>query len=259
MFQITPIVRILIFINVGFLILENIVRIDFSRLFGLYGIRSDHFLPFQFFSYMFLHSGIFHIFGNMLSLFTFGAILERYWGPKKFLLFYLCCGLGAGFIYTAISYIQQYPMHEAALVYLSQPNPDDFDLFIGKYAQELYGGFESFINGFHDNPNQQEYIMESKRNILSILSYKYNVPMIGASGAVFGILMAFGLLFPNVELLLLIPPMPVKAKYLVFFYGMYELYAEMNRSSGDNVAHLAHLGGMVVAFILLKFWQRNYR
>ena len=81
--------------------------------------------------------------------------------------------------------------------------------------------------------------------------------MVGASGAVFGILLAFAMLFPNTELLLLIPPMPVKAKYLVLFYGLYELYSEINRSTGDNVAHLAHLSGMLIAYILLKYWQQK--
>lgn len=84
-----------------------------------------------------------------------------------------------------------------------------------------------------------------------------NVPMVGASGAVFGILMAFAMLFPNMQLMLLFPPIPVRAKYLVFFYAMFEIYSEINRAPGDNVAHLAHLGGMLIAFILLKFFWNN--
>jgi membrane associated rhomboid family serine protease len=100
----------------------------------------------------------------------------------------------------------------------------------------------------------QQQAIEIVKDIFSSIT---NVPMVGASGAVFGILMAFGMLFPNTQLFLLFPPIPIKAKYLVLFYGLYELYSEFSRTSGDNVAHLAHLGGMLIAYILLKIWQKD--
>ena len=95
-------------------------------------------------------------------------------------------------------------------------------------------------------------------SIPDLLNAKTDIPMVGASGAVFGILLAFAILFPNMQLMLLIPPIPIKAKYLVLVYGIYELWSEFNRMPGDNVAHLAHLGGMLIAYIILRYWKNKY-
>ena len=114
-----------------------------------------------------------------------------------------------------------------------------------------------FADKYYDDASNSSYIEQSVTVVNQIYEDLSNIPMVGASGAVFGILLAFAMLFPNTELLLLIPPMPVKAKYLVLFYGLYELYSEINRSTGDNVAHLAHLSGMLIAYILLKYWQQK--
>ena len=114
-----------------------------------------------------------------------------------------------------------------------------------------------FSDEYYDNPDDSYYKNQALSIVQTMYDSRTNIPMVGASGAVFGILMAFGMLFPNTVLMLLFPPIPIKAKYLVFFYGMYELYSEIARSPGDNVAHLAHLSGMLIAFILLKYWQNK--
>ena len=121
-------------------------------------------------------------------------------------------------------------------------------------AKVLY----DFINEFSENPNSDIYINESIVITETILKNNNDIPMIGASGAVFGILLAFAMLFPNMQLMLLIPPIPIKAKYLVLVYGLYEIWSEFNRMPGDNVAHLAHLGGMLIAYLILRYWKKKY-
>ena len=113
------------------------------------------------------------------------------------------------------------------------------------------------IERYAENPENSQYREESKQVVRQIYYNVANMPMVGASGAVFGILMAFGLLFPNTTLMLLFPPIPIKAKYFVLLYGLYELYSTIISSPGDNVAHFAHLGGMFIAFVLVRNWQKK--
>jgi membrane associated rhomboid family serine protease len=116
---------------------------------------------------------------------------------------------------------------------------------------------DNLIERYAENPDNPQYREESKEVVRMIYTRIANIPMVGASGAVFGILMAFGLLFPNTVLMLLFPPIPIKAKYFVLLYGMYELYATIINSAGDNVAHYAHLGGMLIAFVLVRNWRKK--
>ena len=123
-----------------------------------------------------------------------------------------------------------------------------------RYYNQLY----DFINSYSENPNSSQYKDESISIARSIFESKSNIPMVGASGAVFGILLAFAMLFPNMELYMLFFPFPIKAKYLVLGYGLYEVWSEFNRMPGDNVAHLAHLGGMLIGYIILRYWKNKY-
>jgi membrane associated rhomboid family serine protease len=216
--QITPIVRNLLFINIGIFLVEYLLQLDFSRNFGLYYFSSPFFEPYQLFTYFFLHADFGHLFGNMLSLFFFGPLLESYVGSKRFLHFYLICGFGASALYMFVNFLE-------------------------------INSLENAIELFHSTNNQA-----ALESVVYTYKAKLATPLVGASGAIFGILMAFGMLFPNVEIMLLIPPIPIKAKYFVAFYGAYEIYAEIWTKVGDNIAHTAHLGGMLFAFILLKYW-----
>jgi hypothetical protein len=146
-------------------------------------------------------------------------------------------------------------MRQAMVEYVANPAPEDFVA----YLDDHYPGrvSEQWLINFHRNPGSEALIEESKRFAVRAYEEVLNIPMLGASGAVFGILMAFGLLFPNLELFLIFLPIPIKAKYFVLFYGAYELYAGFQRVPGDNVAHFAHLGGMLFAYILVKYWQRQ--
>lgn len=257
MFNLTPMVKNLLIINVVVFLLASLVSIDLVQLLGLRYIFAETFRPFQFVSYMWMHGGFGHLFGNMFAVLIFGPMLERVWGSQKFLIFYLVTGIGAGVLYAAINFYEINQVQRASETYIQNPDPEAFNYFITEHGSRFYNRLFDFINEYAEEPENGEYIAESKVIANQIYQSQANIPMVGASGAVFGILMAFAMLFPNTQLFLLFPPIPIKAKYLVMFYGAYELYSEINRSVGDNVAHFAHLGGMLIAYLLLKYWQRN--
>ncbi len=261
MLRITPMVKNLLIANVGIYLLDSFLGLRLIDFFGLRVVLSEQWMPHQFLTYMWLHStaSFWHLFGNMFAVFIFGPMLEMAWGSKRFLYFYLICGIGAGVFYGVADFMEKRPLHEARAEYLANPNPEDFKIFIVDHQprREILYQLETFSDEFFSAPNNEILKNESRVYVDKIYQAYINIPMVGASGAVFGILMAFGMLFPNTVLYLLFPPIPIKAKYLVFFYGAYELYAEISRSAGDNVAHLAHLGGMLVAFLLLRFWRNK--
>ncbi|MHC2992575.1 protease [Pontibacter sp. HJ8] len=253
MFNITPMVRNLLIINVVVFILQG--NLFDARQFALYNFSSDYFQPIQLFTHMFLHGSWSHLFSNMFSLFIFGPLLERFWGSQRFLAFYLITGLGASLLYSGVRSYELHQVQSEAAQYVESPSPAGFYSFMESHYA---GGYEKrFAIEYQRNPDSEAYISESKKAVTQVFKQAFNSPMLGASGAVFGLLMAFGMLFPNLELFLLFLPIPIKAKYFVLLYGAYELYAGFNRVPGDNVAHFAHLGGMLFAYILIKMWQRN--
>ena len=207
MLRLTPVVRILIIINVVVYLAGMLApKADFGYCFGgvglgndvisgflaLYNANTECFKPYQLFTYMFVHGGLSHIFFNMLTLAFMGPILENYWGQGRFTMFYLLTGIGAGV----------------------------FNIVLAKFAG--VGVFGT---------------------------------MVGASGAIYGLLMGFGMIFPNMEIQLLIPPIPIKAKYLVLVLGGLNFLLD----SSGNVAHFAHLGGVIFAFIIITAWRSQGR
>ena len=206
---------------------------------------------------MWIHAGIGHIFSNMFAVLVFGPILERVWGSRKFFIFYLITGVGAGVLYSGVNFVENFNLENKVMRYASQPSPESFRKLILDESKEYYNQLYDFINSYSENPESSQYIDESISIARSILEGKSNIPMVGASGAVFGILLAFAMLFPNMELYMLFFPFPIKAKYLVLGYGIYEIWSELNRMPGDNVAHLAHLGGMLIGYIILRYWKNK--
>lgn len=247
-------VRNLLIINVVVFLLQLSGVVSLEN-FALHYFGSDLFRPIQLFTHMFMHGGWSHLFSNMFSLFIFGPMLERFWGPQRLLAFYLITGLGASLLYSGVRAYELNGLENETANYMVNPEPMSFY----NYMEEHYSGRYNtqFAVEFRRNPDNPTFIEESKEAVRYVFGQVFNSPMLGASGAVFGILMAFGLLFPNLELFLLFLPIPIKAKYFVLFYGAYELYAGFNRVPGDNVAHFAHLGGMLFAYILVRMWQRN--
>lgn len=258
--RITPVVRNLLIVNIGIYFIAYLLKINFNEFLGLRNLHSDHFLPFQYFTYMFLHGSTLHLLSNMFGLFIFGPLLEQFWGPKRFLIFYIVTGLGAGILYSGINYMETNSFARAVEKYNQEPSPAEFKYVLekkGNLKVSKIGELNSFIYDFSDNPDDPDYINESKLFLNQWLYQKSNSLMVGASGAIFGILMAFGLLFPNTVLMLIIPPIPIKAKYFVAIYGLYSLFAGIRNDAGDNVAHFAHLSGAFVAFLLIKYWQSD--
>ena len=255
MFNLTPAAKNILIINGIIFIITNQDVIEFL---GMRYILSENFKPFQMLTYMWVHANFLHLFSNMFAVLVFAPVLEKVWGSKKFFVFYLLTGIGAGILYCGINFAETYKFEKDTENYVSNPSPEKFRKLILDNAPEYYNQLYDFIIDYSDNPNSINYIEESKVSASQLFTFKSNIPMVGASGAVFGILLAFAMLFPNMQLMLLFPPIPVKAKYLVLVYGIYELWSELNRMPGDNVAHLAHLGGMLIAYIILRYWKNKY-
>ncbi|GAA4315363.1 rhomboid family intramembrane serine protease [Nibribacter koreensis] len=252
---ITPVVRNLLILNVIIFFGSRAAEVYVFQNFALHDIRSEYFQVYQVLTHMFLHGSVMHLFSNMLSLFFFGPMLEHYWGAKRFTIFYLVTGIGASLLYSVVRYVEISQIQEMVVAFMQNPDPVDLRKILDSLVGNNYN--VDFILQLKRNPDNVAMIAEAKQTVQQLFQRTLDSPMLGASGAVFGILMAFGMLFPNTELMLLFFPIPIKAKYFVFLYGAYELYAGVQRAPGDNVAHFAHLGGMLFAFILLKLWQRN--
>jgi membrane associated rhomboid family serine protease len=254
--SLTPIIKAIIVINIIVFAVQSI-NPQYDRmivsLFGLHYFTSEQFIPTQLVTYMFVHSNIGHIFSNMLGLFFLGPILEMFWGEKRFLIFYLVTGIGAGILYMGLKYYDFSTLEAVTRAYILNPDLTQFQGLLSKFYSE---GIPSSVYGMLEdksNVTLKESVFIAEESLKAVL----NTPMIGASGAVFGIMAGFGLLFPNTELMLLFFPFPIKAKYFVTFYALYEIYAGLNKMPGDNVAHFAHIGGMIFAFILIKIWGKK--
>jgi len=265
-----PVVKNLLIINGLFFLaalgVGTAFKFDLNNLFGLHYIGADNFRPFQYVTYMFMHStqNFSHILFNMFALWMFGNTLENVWGSKKFLIYYLVTGLGAGVIYTFWIHFQLAPTLNAIDLFLNNPSLPAFvefrnsDFFqIGSY--DIQNNFNAFAGEFNrlivHNPSQalQESIHFMEQYRIDFLNAH---TVVGASGAVFGILLAFGMMFPN-SVIYLYFAIPIKAKWFVILYGAFELYSGLSNNPNDNVAHFAHLGGMFFGFLLITYWKKK--
>ncbi len=242
MYNLTPTVRALLMINIGLFLLK-ITGIDDDFLKSHY-FENESFKIFQPITYMFIHADLGHIFGNMFGLYMFGPLLEKIWGQKRFLIFYFVCGVGAGLLYNAIQYYEFTDLRRVTDACLADPTLQNLMEYQRYFGVEL------------NHPQATMSIDIVKEYYQSSVNQG---SLEGASGAIFGIITAYGMLFPNSEMMLFPIPIPIKAKYFVVLYGVYEIWGGIKRMPGDNVAHFCHIGGMLFAFILIKYWgnQRN--
>lgn len=262
--QTPPITANLIAINVIMLFATYLLngKVDLVRWLGLYYPASDYFMPHQFVTHMFMHGGFAHLFFNMFALWMFGRVLENVWGPKRYLLFYFVTGLGAAAIHMFVNYLEIAPMMKAAEAFINTPSSDLFASFVNKYQGDIKGiGFSlpsvvDFSTSWLDSPASEAYENEAVNFVEQLIQRKINIPTVGASGAVYGILLGFGMLFPNTQLMFIFPPISVKAKWVVIAYGAIELFSGLANAS-SNIAHFAHLGGMLFGFLLIKYWNRH--
>jgi membrane associated rhomboid family serine protease len=224
-FSLLPeVVKNLLIINGLFFLITIVVgnrfNIDLNQVLGLHYPKSDSFKPYQIITYMFMHGGFWHIAMNMFALWMFGTNIENYWGGKRFLVYYLITGLGAALIHYIVVYFTQ----------------------IAPVLNEIEA-----LHNLGQISNKEEYLT---------VFYNSIPPVVGASGAVYGLLLAFGMLFPE-QIIYLYFAIPIKAKYFVILFGLFELFTGIKNSSSDNVAHFAHLGGMLFGFLLIKYWRKK--
>jgi membrane associated rhomboid family serine protease len=258
-----PVVKNLLIINgLAFLINVALSRygIDLNQKLGLYLPGSSYFNPYQLVTHLFMHGSFMHLFSNMFSLWMFGSALENYWGPKRFLTYYLVTGFGAALIHLGVNYYEVYSLKNAVAEYLANPGYNQF-YSIQELDKRLFDmpQMHEFIKQWSFQKDNIQLINYSKEIADAVVQRKLNIPTVGASGAVFGVLLAFGMLFPNTLLFLIFIPIPIKAKYFVMIYGLFELYQGVQNNPADNVAHFAHLGGMLFGFILIKYWNKHNR
>ena len=255
-----PVLKNIIIINVLlFLATEVLVKfgVDLTQYLALYYPGSEHFRPHQLITHMFMHGGLMHLFFNMFGLWMFGRILEQVWGSRRFLVYYFATGLGAAAIHLLVNYLMiSHAMGEYKAM-LNTLSPETFDAFIRNNFNEYYGAInQELTDKWYSNPASAQLAADAQGVAQLLMSKMINIPTVGASGAVFGILLGFGMLFPNTEIMLLFPPIPLKAKYFVMIYGAIELYMGITQP-GSDVAHFAHLGGMIFGFFLIKYWNKH--
>lgn len=255
--NITPVVKNLLIINVGILIVSQFIFPQLNDWFALYYIHSPYFKPFQFLTYMFMHADFWHLFGNMFGLLIFGPMLEHFLGPKKLLILWMVCGVGSGVFYSGYSAYRMNNLEEKVAMFQNNPDPDSFNKLVLQNRGFFQRSVFDFVDDYSRNPNDPNKISQARQTLDAILEIQGNVPMVGASGALFGVLIAFAMLFPNTQLFLLFPPIPIKAKYMVLFYSLYTIYNVFVNNPQDNVAHFAHLSGLVIGGVLIYFWKKD--
>jgi membrane associated rhomboid family serine protease len=208
-----------------------------------------------------MHGSVTHLFMNMFMLWMFGRVLEQVWGGKRFLFFYFFTGIGAAALHLGVLHLEYISILKEVTAFQNTPSPDIFiklvresDSFI---SQAGFRQLLEFADTWSLNPDNIQLQGQAISFSDQLLQAKLNIPTVGASGAVFGVLLAFGMLFPNMPLILIFFPFfPIKAKYMVMGMGALELIYGISMP-GSNVAHFAHLGGMLFGFILIKYWNTN--
>ncbi len=243
--RITESVKVLLIINVLFFIGTYIVggpdvaNNPVYRLFSLYFFQNDTFGIWQILTHMFMHGSFMHILFNMYALWAFGGPIEQMLGQKKFLFFYFSCGIGAAIIHSLVNYFNVQVGYNALLD--AGMNPMDIQRLLetGQYSTSI--------------------LQSVSQDTLQDMFNAYNVPAVGASGAIYGILVAFGMLFPNVELFLLFVPVPIKAKIFIPVLIAIDLFSGLTGYSlfGGGIAHFAHVGGALFGFIMMWYWKKN--
>lgn len=216
---------------------------DLTDVLGMHYWASDKFNLAQLITYMFMHGGLGHIFFNMFALYMFGGVLENLWGPRKFLIYYLITGLGAGIVQQIFWTVEFGPMITAMN-----------EAIANNSGEKLVPFLSQLDNYFH--LNNLAYFKAPE--LIELKSVFLNLPVtVGASGSVFGLLLAFGWLFPEVKLMMLFFPVPIKARVFVLIYGVAELFLGVANFSGDTIAHFAHLGGMLFGVIMILIWKKK--
>jgi membrane associated rhomboid family serine protease len=271
-FNVLPtVVKNLLIINGLFflatIVLEMNFYIDLTKILGLHYVGASDFKPYQFVTYMFMHGGLWHILFNMFALWMFGNTLENVWGPSRFLTYYMVTGIGAGIVYIIWIHFRMSPTLNDINQFLENKDVAALSNFtsthtfrLNETSGEIWRSFQEFQNHIrmlNINPDNAQ----AKQGALNFLAdykefYMNQSVVVGASGGVFGILLAFGMMFPN-AIIYLYFAIPIKAKYFVIIFGAFELFEGVMNRPGSNIAHFAHLGGMLFGYALIMYWKRK--
>lgn len=250
--NIKPVTKNLLILNVIMYILtlffESQQGIDLSDYLGGHYFGTPLFQPYQIVTHFFMHGGFFHIFMNMYVLVVFGSFLESLWGPKRFFYVYVASALGAYLLYSGVGIFQ---VIEIKRLIGDEHIIAGINGIMKEYGRS--GQAELELNRFLN----LQHITEIQKHAIQAYVSKSVVSMVGASGAIFGLMASFAILFPNTQLMLIFPPIPIRAKYLIGGYFVLELYYSFQNNAGDNVAHLAHVGGAIVGAIIVLIWRRT--
>ncbi len=266
-FQILPlIIKNLVIINVLVFLIQKTVESGsnptlMNDLFALHTWQSPLFKPWQFVTHLFMHGSFTHILSNMFALWMFGSVLENLWGPKKFLTFYIVCGLGAALLHMIVLYVETSSVVNDFNALKSNFTFGNFENFAAEH--HVADAFRnnvvpSIINEWRNHTSDGSIAQNAYIIANSFVTARLNEPTLGASGAVFGCLAAFGYLFPNTYIYIYFF-LPLKAKWFVIIYAGFELMMALQNSAGDNVAHFAHLGGAIFGLALVYFWNKTNR
>ncbi|MEO0789382.1 MAG: rhomboid family intramembrane serine protease [Bacteroidota bacterium] len=267
--RLSPVVKNLLILNVGFFIAVYISQamgstFNLQNYLSLHYPSSSLFRPFQLVTHFFMHADLMHIAFNMFALAMFGPPIETMWGPQRFLTFYILCALGSAALHLGYTAWELGQMQDAISTFAASPTPAAFNEFFTDVPKNLpmqgggtLGGVVADVNiAFTDN-NLVAATAEGTNIMQEWYKFKENIPMLGASGAVFGVLLAFGMKFPDTKLMLLFFPVPIKARYFIPGIIALELFLGFQRYSWDNMAHFAHLGGALVGFLLVLYFRRS--
>lgn len=238
--NVTETVKQLIIINILFFIGTQIVGDGAYKMLAMYFPENAGFQYWQPISHMFMHGGYMHIFFNMFALYSFGSALESIWGSKKFIFFYISCGLGAALLHTGINY---YYFNEGVST-----------LVANGFSK---GEILQLLNEGKINTQWRELLTVSQ---FQDFTSAYLGTVVGASGAIYGVIVAFAFMFPNAELALMFIPVPIKAKYFVPGLVLVDLYLGISGQSifgGGGIAHFAHVGGALFGFLIMWYWKKN--
>lgn len=257
-FQILPmVVKNLLIINglvfLAMMALNNAYGFDLTEYLGLHYFTSQYFRPYQLVTHMFMHANFIHIFSNMFALWMFGSVIENVWGPKRFLIFYFVCGLGGALCHLAVTGYEIHHVQNEVNAYILAPGLPKFITLLESNHLSL----TNFIAAWKEYPSNPDFVQQSIVYAKSIVSMQADIPVVGASGAVFGVLLAFGMMFPNTYLYIYFF-VPMKAKYFVAIYMLFELYAGFTGTE-SGVAHFAHLGGALFGYLMIRYWNKTRR
>ena len=237
--RMTETVKVLLIINVIFFVGTLAIGDQAYQYFSLWFFKNDNFGVWQIITHMFMHGGFMHILFNMYALWAFGSPIEQMLGKNKFVFFYFSAGIGAAIIHSLVNFYH----YETGYTALLDAGMDS-------------GAIQTLLN----TGQYSTAILDSvSQDTLQELYVAFNTPAVGASGAIYGILVAFGMLFPNVELFLIFVPVPIKAKYFIPALIALDLFSGVTGYSifGGGIAHFAHVGGAIFGFIMMWYWKKN--